>query len=361
MKDSLSELRDYLISVFKQYRNKDIVQMINALSKELVSSFQIEAYLNGIDENWRMQMSILCQALTKSYSLFNMGLIGDCYDLVYDVIFKQFSPSDLGIATTLKKNTELFRMRSSNHSYLYDKMGMSHIPFNLRNKISNQRFSLSGFPCLYLGSSLYVCWEELNRPNFENANSALFITQKELKLLDLRFPANLTSKESLLQFLLAASASLKSSEPNDTFKAEYIIPQAILHSLVKHNYVSNEDNQYDGIIYTSSFYWTSDKLWDDENLFFNIVIPASISSLTETGSNNVNNYSTKIITSFEIKGPCTYNLYDYKQESYTGCAPSSCNVLYRDSQLDYDRNIGYDGYFASKFHRLSEYLIANCK
>ncbi len=32
---------------------------------------------------------------------------------------------------------------------------MSHIPFELNHLVSNERFSISGFPSLYMGSSVY--------------------------------------------------------------------------------------------------------------------------------------------------------------------------------------------------------------
>jgi len=39
-----------------------------------------------------------------------------------------------------------------------------HVPFQNRHRVGNQRYSIAGLPCLYLGSSIWICWEELNRP-----------------------------------------------------------------------------------------------------------------------------------------------------------------------------------------------------
>lgn len=361
MNEVLSEFRAHLIDVFIQYRNTDIKTMLDTLSEEIISSFQPELYLKNLAGDWRSEIRNLCNTLIESYESFNKGLIGDCYTSVYNLLFTQNTPSELGIETSLRPRTHLFRMRDSHQHYLFDKNEMVHIPYNLRTRISNQRYSISGFPCLYLGSSLYVCWEELNRPDFGNANSALFINNKRLKLMDLRFPKQIDSKSSLSQFLLAACTSIKRSDATDSFKPEYIIPQAILHSLVKYNYNNVSVEQYDGIIYTSSTFWTKDKLWDDENLFIDIVIPATFTSEHEVIKIKNNEYSTKVIDNFEVRGPISYNIYDYRQESYTGCALQECNVLYRDSQLCYNNNVDYDGYSYSKFHQLSSYLIANCK
>ena len=56
-----------------------------------------------------------------------------------------------------------FRARISDYTPLTS-VDMKHIPFNKRSKITNQRYSINGIPCLYLGNSALVCWEELNRP-----------------------------------------------------------------------------------------------------------------------------------------------------------------------------------------------------
>lgn len=356
MDKNLSELHAHLIDVFKLHRETNIKEMVNALCEELISSFQLELCYEQSAVKLREKIDEISKSLINAYDSFNKGLIGDCYNLIYDILFSNNTPSSLGIDNKLPRNTQLFRMRYSDSRYLYSQMEMSHIPFNLRNRISNQRYSLSGFPCLYLGSSLYVCWEELNRPDFGNANAALFTNRKELKLLDLRFPDNIESASLLTKFILAASCSVKSSASSDTFKPEYIIPQAILHSLVKYNSENTIDNQYDGIIYTSSLYWTNNKLWNDINLFTNIVVPAIFTSDDEIEKKNGNDYSKKIIDCFDIKGPTTYNIYDYKQESRTGCAIQTCNLLYRVSQEKYN---GHDWYLSSKFHKLSGYLIAN--
>ena len=43
-----------------------------------------------------------------------------------------------------------------------------HVPFEKRGSIKSNRYSIPGLPCLYLGTSLYTCWEEMNRPNFDS-------------------------------------------------------------------------------------------------------------------------------------------------------------------------------------------------
>ena len=56
-------------------------------------------------------------------------------------------------ATILSKGARLYKARESKSNYLYGKDELFHIPYDKRNKIGNQRFSVSGMPCLYLASS----------------------------------------------------------------------------------------------------------------------------------------------------------------------------------------------------------------
>jgi len=57
----------------------------------------------------------------------------------------------------------LFRIRTQD-SGEFSREHMFHIPFELRHLVTTQRYSIPGFPTLYAGSSLYVCWLELGRP-----------------------------------------------------------------------------------------------------------------------------------------------------------------------------------------------------
>lgn len=68
----------------------------------------------------------------------------------------------------------------------YSSSEMFHIPFQLRHKVSEQRFSISGLPCLYMGNSIYASWLEMNKPKLNSFQVAkLEFTYNDLKLLDL--------------------------------------------------------------------------------------------------------------------------------------------------------------------------------
>jgi hypothetical protein len=68
----------------------------------------------------------------------------------------------------------------------FDRKALFHISFQDRHIVNRQRYSIPGLPCLYLGSSLYVCWEELDRPPFHSVYAAAFRVRKPetIKVLD---------------------------------------------------------------------------------------------------------------------------------------------------------------------------------
>ncbi len=59
---------------------------------------------------------------------------------------------------------EFYRIRYMKpEDYSFPK-SMKHCPFEQAHSIGNYRFSLSGFPCLYMGSSIEVCHLEIPTP-----------------------------------------------------------------------------------------------------------------------------------------------------------------------------------------------------
>ncbi len=68
--------------------------------------------------------------------------------------------------STYPDNHSFFRMRVKKGNFALPRKEMFHIPFELRGMVAIQRYSIPGFPCLYLGSTLYGCWEELRKTRY---------------------------------------------------------------------------------------------------------------------------------------------------------------------------------------------------
>jgi hypothetical protein len=161
-----------------------------------------------------------------------------------------------------KSPEQLFRIRQGNNN-LYSKEDMFHIPFEKREMVKTQRFSIPGLPCLYLGNTIYLCWEELRRPDINQIQISRFeIDLDEFTLLNLSmYPQKfnyvyelftLVEKQRLDRFTryivtwpIVLSCSLKTLNDQSQFKPEHIIPQLVLQ------WVCSE-HKMDGIMYFSS-------------------------------------------------------------------------------------------------------------
>ena len=169
---------------------------------------------------------------------------------------------------------ELFyRMRTYDKRKGLSRKDIFHIPMSKKRTIKTQRYSAPGYPCLYLGKSIYGCWEEMNRPDTESTLVSCFKSQHQFKVLDLRIPTFdefIKDKKKYLQlfpFIIACGIPIRNTE--DVFKPEYIIPQLFLEWIIDKN--SSKGQPIIGVYYTSANknedFYELDHEWD------NLVLP----------------------------------------------------------------------------------------
>lgn len=192
-----------------------------------------------------------------------------------------------------------FRIRLNEMNYPYLKEEMFHIPFELRNKVSSQRYSIPGFPSLYLGRTIYICWEELIRPSIDKVQAVKLKSVKKIKLLDLTPPIKDSNDiEELYRFLmtfpLIMCCSVKVKDTSDTFKPEYIIPQLLLQ------WIRNNDT-IDGIQYKSTH--ITSKVFNENTELINIVLPVKTSK--------ENGICEKLASYFESTEVISWNLIQF--------------------------------------------------
>ncbi|MFE6442050.1 hypothetical protein ACFVL6_21260, partial [Bacillus subtilis] len=160
----------------------------------------------------------------------------------------------------------LFKMRIGDNK-VYTSNDMFHIPFEKRGMVKTNRYSIPGLPCVYLGSSTLICWEEMGRPNLSSIQTSLYIPQSNLIFFDISEPPhtfcdvqkflfdmtyNTDNKEKFNHFSkylvlwpLIASCSIRVKNSSDPFKPEYIIPQLLLQWV-------RRSSLFDGICYFST-------------------------------------------------------------------------------------------------------------
>ena len=134
-------------------------------------------------------LSTHCDKLIKSLNEYNGGntqksfsLFEEAVQLIEPTLFPEKKG---GVARIIGLEDPFYRARVSKIS-ITKRSEMFHRDFSEREYSSSERFSIPGLPCLYLSNSVYVCWEEMNRPQISDFYVSRF--QKEnhdLKILDI--------------------------------------------------------------------------------------------------------------------------------------------------------------------------------
>lgn len=212
----------------------------------------------------------------------------DAYNCISKFIIDERDSIDLP-SYILNCNTPLVRLRYSELDLVY-RRDIFHIPYSLRHKVEQQRFSITGVPCLYLSGCAFTAWLELNKPNFSNLWCASFRATKEIKVLDLAIRLDSVLKEKnnigkLLFYPFVLATSYATKYPQSPFKEEYIISNIILQSIINNThlkgirYFSTKINNY-----KPEFSWMAS----------NIVLPAL---------DNNNEYDDELASSFLLTYP----------------------------------------------------------
>jgi len=240
----------------------------------------------------------------KAYSSFEraMNLLMETPLKIYQKnVLEQFElPSD---RYRVDDGLKLFRVVSVEDNKPYSRIRVFHTPYNLRSKVSTSRYSIAGYPSLYLGTTVALCCEEINmnphknfalvsmfklERTFEYTNTNIRVIELGVKpqdFLDIdyyneshdrRIAPDLLKDRStrsayLLWYPLIASCSYIRTNKNDPFAAEYVIPQ-LLMQWVRNEIGSNTGDEYAQLVGIRYFSCASVKASD---MGFNYVFPTS--------------------------------------------------------------------------------------
>ncbi len=202
---------------------------------------------------------------TAFTSLNNLLGIDDQHDVAECLIIKKIPAN----------SKSFYRMREMKNRKNVSYKEMFHIPFDKRGIISTQRYSFPGYPCLYLGESIYACWEELGKPLMGESMVSRFECGTELRLVDLRTPTISDWRNDFEKYLkffpIILACSFKVNSEDDIFKPEYIIPQLIMEIIIKYNRKASKDTFIHGVYYSSVNKNDAFKFADDK--LYNIAVP----------------------------------------------------------------------------------------
>jgi len=214
----------------------------------------------------------LLGAIKKSHEFFLQNQPAKAKKILEDQLTLIFDHPILTLKKELSINQgeNFYRIRLGENMN-YSKQDVFHIPFNSRNKVSEQRFSIVGCPSLYIGNSVYTTWIEMGRPKVNEVNIIRLESTSQIKVLNLqkdfynRSDLSNSSFDELVYFaivyplILATSITVKN--PKDPFKEEYVISKMLTEIIF-----NNDDIQ--GIAYNSTKVMS-----DSNNRFFNVVLP----------------------------------------------------------------------------------------
>jgi hypothetical protein len=273
-------IKEFLLGYFDEY----IQSLKTALLRLSTCNLRDECY--SLLEEKLPIITELCSDIIKTFNLYdsaNMQSLYTHFDQMMKKIEDYLYVEDIGsVGHETFKN--LFRIRQGESEY--SRLDMFHIPIDKRQLIKSYRYSISGYPCLYLSTGIELCWFECGMPKkFSYSSFAFnFIGEERTKLINfIRNPVDLVSGAVcwylnqpdmhdkidlyLIKYLIThpirTACSMQVANREAAFIQEYTFPQQLLL------WVREHDN-FDGIAYTTSSAIEKAQEWN----YFNIVLPA---------------------------------------------------------------------------------------
>lgn len=239
--------------------------------KNMLSELVKELELVGASEKIVSSISDYTKRVISAIELYYQGSLVDAQLIIDNMIdeFENKAPAITDVNSSIAfsdggddcTEVQFFRSRLSDNVVEFSANEMLHIPFNKRQIVKSERFSIPGLPCLYLGNSTYDCWVEMGSPADHRFNVAPVVLDNTQRVLNLTVTLStllhfnemeFDEKESELEnqifsllklMVLTFCTSYKVQEENRNFKSEYILPQMIM--------LACKSRKLDGIIYYS--------------------------------------------------------------------------------------------------------------
>ncbi|MFA7492955.1 MAG: hypothetical protein WCZ43_05515 [Proteiniphilum sp.] len=308
VKRNTKDFRIDLSSVLTKY-----LQMIKSLDADIVLSI----------ENWSdtfERIDKLIGGIKDAVKHYYEGAHGSAFNVLKNQM--------IGYGKTIKGVIDIIELYSVNQGDCFYRgrlfennrhksyKDMFHIPLDKRGIIKTQRYSTPGYPCLYLGSTIFACWEELGQPKFDDLMISAFQATRDFKLFDLRTPKKeefysekLDKLLLRLPLILACSFVIKDDDKSADFKPEYIIPQLLIEVIINKNRGKHKKRDVTsfvlGVIFTSTH--TNEDFLFPTRVFDNIAIPALDVSSSK-------GYCNILSECFKLTDPKCYEYEELKED-----------------------------------------------
>lgn len=271
----LSQLQEEKFEdILKRYSNKFISDLFIILKNPLCKKHENILYGQEIilnlkkKKNLRSSLKTFFEDLIDIYVLWISGEAYHAIENLNNIFNNSLSNEDIKFEIGKK----LFFRGRKNINNILNKYDMFHIPYDKRYLVRNQRFSLSGFPLLYLSSSLFGVYLELDIENEyprEEYSFSSFYFNNDAKIYSLDNPFRIhydntktfikessilenNLEKKLLKLILSSVCLFEKRFPHklmekkgiNIFYEEYVLPQALTQVL--------KLNKYHGVFYPST-------------------------------------------------------------------------------------------------------------
>jgi hypothetical protein len=262
-------------------------------------------------------ITLLCKGLVEAVRYYLDGFPYRAYERVQDALVRVRPHIDeLASSADISDALQfLYRIRLGEPGTIssYSREDLFHIPFEQVHRVSTQRYSIPGLPSLYLGGSVWVCWEEFGRPDFHRLQLARYRAVSSVQILDFGYrPALIAAAVhanwntvrqggEFARFFLAqaicwpilAGCSIKVLSPGAPFVPEYILPQMLLQR-------TRSSSSIHGIRYFST---KVGQHVDDPSAATNYVFPAR--ARTASG------YCADLRQQFQVSDPMSWSVLQH--------------------------------------------------
>lgn len=264
-----------------RWDGKDFSNTLNNLFESYINKFYSENYSKTLSNN-HINVDIeklqqVCSLVLKSVIHYLDGFPADAFETIDELMSllirtplkiynKSFNELLHNSSTQIEDPLKLYRVVGVKDNVCYDRSRVFHTPYTLRSKVSTSRYSIAGYPSLYLGTSLELCGEEINlNKNKEFALTSKFKIQRSINATDTQIDVielaikpqdflnhetinnaarhrivsqdvlnKVSTKEAyLLWYPVIAACSFIRVDKKDPFAAEYIIPQLLMQWIRK--------------------------------------------------------------------------------------------------------------------------------
>jgi hypothetical protein len=361
------QINDPVLKLIKEYRlpisrdEKSVKNFLTNYFKNYIESLSA-AIVTGKNRLMRDEFYISLETSIKTVKRLADGIIEilDAFDLaemkltyekLNEILFKVKDYLYLKDFGNSRYVPDFYRIRIG--SSQYSREDLFHIPLSKRKYIKPYRYSIAGYPCLYISDSIELSWFECGMPNEFSVSKFRYSRNKhgEFKLIDFsKNPMDLITSvpiwyhnrpedkdkidEYILKYLIShplrAACSIKVKDRNVPFIEEYIFPQLLLLWIRQHDY-------FDGVAYSSSSAIEAAHDWNS----YNIVLPAK---------NIKNDFCENLMGMFKISSPKKITLSQLV-ENYEGKIISVRSFL---NDVEYK-------YMNGKNYYLFRELISLCK